>query len=370
LPRALRAALAGAAALAAALAVLALAAPDEEGTPAGSGRGLPAGFFGIVSEDAFGHPGAYRERSTARQAAAGVELVRQTFDWARIERRPARYDFSFYDRYVATLARHGLRVLPVLFNPPRFRSSAPVRGRVRGTYPPRRPEELGAFGAALARRYGPRGAFWRAHPGLPRLPVRAWQVWNEPSLRVYWPPEPDPAAYVRLLRATGKAIKRVDPGAKIVTAGLPQSELGVPLERYLEGMYDAGARGAFDVLALNVFAPRPHSVLAAIEAARGLTIARGDAPELWLTEFGWATGGPPSDFRVSEAEQAAYLRELVGQLVRSRRRLGLRGVVYFNWRDSLPYLGGREFFGLHTGLLRRNGAPKPALSAYQAAARR
>ena len=58
-----------------------------------------------------------------------TRVARQTFDWARIERAPGRYDLSFYDRYVAALARRHLRLLPILFNPPPFRSSAPPEAR-------------------------------------------------------------------------------------------------------------------------------------------------------------------------------------------------------------------------------------------------
>jgi hypothetical protein len=64
------------------------------------------------------------------------------------------------------------------------------------------------------------------------------------------------------------------------------------------------------------------------------------------------------------------VERMIGALGRARARLGVRGIVYFNWRDSRPFAGGREFFGLHTGLLRRDGSAKPALSAYARAARR
>ena len=366
-----RAPLAGAAALAACLAVLAALNGGEVERGAGDGgTGPPPEFLGIVAEDAFGHPGAYRRRSLDRLRAAGVGLVRQSFDWALIERSPGRYDLAFYDRFVAALAERGLRLLPILFNPPPFRSSAPSRGRREGTYPPRRPAALGAFGAILARRYGPDGSFWRDRPGLPRLPVRSWQVWNEPNIPVYWPSGPDSAAYVRLLRATGRAIKRVDPNAQILTAGLPDSELGVPLGTYLEGMYDAGAAGTFDVLALNAFAPDTQGVLATVRAARRVGGLHGNVPAVWITEVGWATGGPPSAFRVSDAEQAELIEAALSELARRRDELGLRGVIYFNWRDSLPFKGGGDFFGLHTGLLRRDGTAKPALDSYRGVAER
>jgi hypothetical protein len=358
--------IAGAAALAACLVVLAvLYGGGDEEEPRAPRAGAPPGFLGVVAEDAFGMPGAYRSRTLDRVRAAGAGLVRQTFDWTLIERFRGRYDFSFYDRFVAALAERKLQLLPILFNAPPIYSSAPTRGRRRGTYPPRRFADLGAFGAALARRYGPGGSFWRSHPQLPRLPVRSWQVWNEPNVPVYWPAGPDPAAYVRLLRATGRAIKRVDPGAEIVTAGLAESELGVPLRSYLEGMYEAGAAGTFDVLALNPFARDTRGVLAVVRAARGVSATHGDATPVWITEFGWATGGPPSAFRVGEDEQADLVEETLVELASRRRELRLRGVIYFNWRDSLPFEGGRDFFGLHTGLLRRGGSAKPALDSYR-----
>ena len=294
--------------------------------------------------------------------------MRQTFDWERIERAPGRYRLDFYDDYVAALAARHLRLLPILFNPPPFRSSEPPNPE-RGTYPPRRPEDMGEFGAMLARRYGPGGSFWRDHPGLPRLPVRSWQVWNEPNLRVYWPSGPDAAGYVALLRATGRGIRSVDPGAEIVTAGLPDSTRGVPLREYVADMYAAGAAGTFDVLALNLFGRDPEGTIEGVRSVREVAAASGDNPAVWLTELGWATGGPPSAFLVSDARQAELLERTVLALARRREALRIRGVVYFNWRDSLPYAGGVDFFGLHTGLLHRGGRAKPALSAYKKVAR-
>jgi hypothetical protein len=326
-------------------------------------------FLGLVAEDAFGKPGAYRRDNLARLGSAGAGLVRQTFDWARIEPAPERYDMSFYDGYVADLAARHLRLLPILFNPPPFRSSAPANPR-HGTYPPRRPADMGEFAAVLARRYGPGGSFWDEHPRLPRLPVRSWQVWNEPNLRVYWPSGPDAREYVALLRATARGLRRVDPGAEIVTAGLPDSKLGVPLRNYVAAMYAAGAADAFDVLAVNLFGRDARGVIEGIRTVREVAATNDDDPAVWVTELGWATGGPASDFLVSEARQAELLEQTLLALARRRDELRIRGVVYFNWRDSLPYAGGRDFFGLHTGLLRLHGHAKPALISYKKVAKR
>src|SRR5947208_8302035 len=146
-----------------------------------------------------------RDLDAARSAHAG--LLRQTFDWADIERSPRRYTFGRYDAFVAAAARHGMQVLPVLFNPPGFHSSGPARPSKRGTFPPRAPADLGRFAAVLVRRYGPGGSFWRAHPSLPDDPIRAWQVWNEPSLAAYWPTGPGPRAYTPPPNPPARAIK-------------------------------------------------------------------------------------------------------------------------------------------------------------------
>ena len=359
--------LAGALALAACLAALAALSGGSDGGPEPGSR-PERSFLGLVAEDAFGKPGAYRRENLDRLRTTGAGLLRQTFDWARIERRPGRYDLSFYDGYVAALARRHLRVLPILFNPPPFRSSAPPSPR-RGTYPPRRPADMGAFGAVLARRYGPGGSFWREHPELPALPVRSWQVWNEPNLPVYWPSGPSAAQYVALLRSTGRGIRSVDAGAEIVTAGLPDSRRGVPLRRYVAAMYAAGGAGSFDAVAVNPYGLDAGGVLDTVRLVRRVARTNGDNPSVWVTELGWATGGPQSAFLVSEAEQARLLRRTLLALARRRDALRIRGVVYFNWRDSLPYAGGTDFFGLHTGLLRLRGSAKPAFSAYKKVAK-
>jgi len=82
----------------------------------------------------------------------------------------------------------GFTILPVLFDPPAFRSSRPAVGAARGVYPRRSNREFGRFAATLVRRYyGPNASFWRNHPSLPRRPLRAWQIWNEPHIKAYWP---------------------------------------------------------------------------------------------------------------------------------------------------------------------------------------
>jgi hypothetical protein len=358
------------------LLVLAAATTILAGTaaPAAHARKVPRAprsFVGVVSDDALWgtsfDPSRARTMGAIRRMGAGA--VRAAFLWDQIETRPGRYDFGMYDGFMAQAATFRLAVLPVLFEPPSFRSGAPAHGAARGTYPPASNAEFAHFASALVHRYGPRGVFWRERPGLPRMPIHAWQIWNEPNLRQYWPTGPNPAAYTAMLRAVGPAIRRADRHAEVVTAGIPDSPTGIPLGRFVRGMYRAGARGTFTSLGLQPYAPTPAGVLRNIRGACAIMRRNRDRAGVRVTEIGWATGGPGRK-PVSERAQARMVGRTVALLVRQRRSLRLTGVTLFNWRDTAPYPGGHDFWGLHAGLLAENGRAKPVVSTLASVLRR
>lgn len=341
------------------------------GLPAGAQAAAPPGFVGMVSEDTIAGSPSYRDQQLQAMHARGVTLLRQTFDWSQIERKRGVFDFSRYDGLVGAAAQAGITVMPILFNPPAFRSSRPRRSKVRGTFPPKRMADMGRFATAAAKRYGPTGSFWVANPMLPRVPVQTWQVWNEPNLAVYWRPKPSAKGYVRLLAAVSRGLKRVDRRAEVVSAGLPQSRAGVPLKRYVTAMLNAGAAEWMTTLAVNPYAPQPKGVLAILRGARSVLNAHhGRRVGLRATELGWSDVGPGSPYKAGRAGQAARLSTLIRTLGRQRRSLKLRGFVYFNWKDAVPYPGFHDFWGLHTGLLTKSGTAKRALAAFAAATAR
>ena len=331
-----------------------------------AGVRLPRTFFGLVALHPFASEGVARAIQLRQVAATGVGTLRQVFEWSDIETLPGVYNFSTYDAIVRDASLHGFTLLPILFEPPGFRSSRPAIGANRGTYPPSSNAEFAAFASALVRRYGPNGSFWTLNPRVPRRPIGTWQVWNEPHLNVNWPTGPDPAAYTAMLRTVGAAIKGADPSAEILPAAISQSNLGIPMLTYIQGMYSAGARGSFDSLAVNPYAPAADQVYELLLEVRRIAARNGDlATPIRVTELGWATAGPPSPFRVGYDGQAELIRRTWAALVRYRGILGLRGLVYFSWRDIPPYLSPfQDYFGLHTGLLELDGRPKPGLGAF------
>jgi polysaccharide biosynthesis protein PslG len=334
-------------------------------------------FIGMVSDETYEAAGQNRPSSMAFLKKAGVGLMRQTFNWEFLQhgQPPGELNWVWLDRFMSEASRHGISVLPILFNPPPEITTRPPGGGERGAYPPRDPGAIGDFGARIAARYGTSGAFWNEHPELPRLPIRAYQIWNEPPLPVYWRPAPDPAAYVRMLRAAHDRIKAVDPAAEIVTAGLPDSRIkgAVPIERFIRGMYAAGANGAFDTLALNAYASTGKGVVGKVRRFRRLMNRLGDADAaIRVTEFGWADRGPERKrgrYTAGRRGQARHVYESIRRLWAARRRLRLKGLVYYAWRDQRVYAGGKDFWGLHTGLNRIDGRPKLALRYFRRAVR-
>jgi hypothetical protein len=312
--------------------------------------GVPRSFVGLYDEDTSG---------LADQARIGVGIVRQPFDWSRIERTQGEFDFSDYDAYMANAATAGMSVLPILARPPEFRSSRPAESTSRAMFPPSSPAAYAEFVAAAVRRYGPMGSFWSEHPEVPFLPVHAWQVWNEPNIPNFWRSGVNAKEYVSLLRAGSAAIRAADPGAEVVAAGLPNSNLGVPFLDYLERMYAAGAKGLFDTLAIHPYSRDVQGLLALAEDARAEMNAHGDHSRLWITEFGWSTGGDASAFRVTERGQADRIGAALSALIAERRALRLRGFVLFKWKDAVapPDMEG-DPWPLHTGLLDSTGGPK------------
>jgi hypothetical protein len=338
------------------------------GAPA-SHAAAPPDFVGITSEDLLYATGQYRSTTLGQQHGVGVRLVRQVFDWSGIETSPGHYDFSLYDHLVRDAAARGIAVLPVLHNPPPFywRGSSQ-----RPWCPPRRLSTMADYARAAVRRYGPSGSLWRENPAGPRLPIRSWQIWNEPNLGIYWCNRPNPREYANMLRVVGKAIKSEDPGANIVTAGLPDSKLksAMPLHRFIKKLYRARGKRYFDTLAVNGYATNNAELSKLLRGVRRrMNRSRDRRAGMWITEIGWGNAGPPHRYNVGSTGQAVRIAKSFSLLARLAPKLRLRGVVYYSWRDHAPYPPKyNDMWGLHTGLLDLNGNPKPAYYAFGQAA--
>lgn len=336
--------------------LLALSAASSSGVAA-SARPVPARFLGVVPQGELGEADFDRMQGI-------VGTLRIPFYWYEIEPRPGVYDFARLDAVVGEAADRGIAVLPFVYGSPRWATGGeavpPLRGRARVAWQ--------SVLRRLVRRYGPGGGFWRGRAR--RLPIRRWQIWNEPNFLLFWRPRPSPHDYVELLRGSASAIRAADPGATVVTAGVAPVEGGISPWSFLRRLYrQPGARAAFDVLALHPYAPYVHWIATEIRFVRELMAEAGDAKTpLQLTEIGVASGSDRRDvFDLGRRGQASYLRRVFALALRNRQRWRLAGLDWFTWRDAStadPHCGFCE----HSGLLDASGEPKPAWSAFRAAA--
>jgi hypothetical protein len=232
---------------------------------------------------------------------------------------------------------------------------------------PPQPGKYAGFLRTLIQRYGPDGAFWAAHPGVAALPIRDWQVWNEPPSKGFWSKQPFAKRYVDLLKAARFAIKLTDPGARVVLAGLTWRSW-----EDIAKIYKAGGQGLFDAVSLHPYTKRPVDVVAIIQAVRKVMAANGDgALPVLVTELSWPSAkGRSRDhygYEVTPAEQAARIREVLPLLARARTRLRLERVYWFSWLSSDTGRYTFDYSGLRTirGTTIRD---KPGLAAFRSGA--
>ncbi len=264
-------------------------------------------------------PDAIVERDVRLVTEAGFGWIKQNVGWRDIEKyeglAPDEWDWYLADRVVNYAGQHDLDVL--------FRlDHQPLWAGAWNNGPPQNLGDFGRFCGVLADRYRGR--------------VRAYQVWNEPNLAREWADRrPDPAEYAELLKTCYVAIKAADPAAIVISAGLAPTgtddERAMPDDKFLRGMYEAGALPYFDMLGLHAPGYKAPPELSPDEAAahpdyggqrafafrhvedmRAIMEAYGDGDkQIAIVEFGWTSDPrPASDYHwhaVSEAQKADYL---------------------------------------------------------------
>jgi hypothetical protein len=99
----------------------------------------PNPFVGTVSDETFESLGYMYQPGAINQIAdAGVGSLRQTFDWQYL-RKGNTLNWDILDHYVGGAAQRGIKIIPVLFNPPTELTLVPPVGALRGFYPTRDP---------------------------------------------------------------------------------------------------------------------------------------------------------------------------------------------------------------------------------------
>ncbi len=259
---------------------------------------------------------------------AGFNWVKQTFAWETIEGGgKGQFDWDRSDFIVGHAAEHELRLLARL-------SSDPVLSNFWAGAPPQNIDNFADYAFQIANRYncqaGSQGC------------IHAFQIWNEPNLAREWGNQrPNPAQYADMLRKTYAAIKRGNPNAIVISAGMAptgdNSNLAMPDDIFYEQLYQAmgNSNGYFDKLGVHGagFAAPPEldpAEAAAnqkyggyrffafrhVEDIRAIMVRYGDeAKQIVLLEFGWTFDSVNADYKwhgadagITDVVQADYLK--------------------------------------------------------------
>ncbi len=317
-----------------------------------------AGSLAAADRDAFGlnvHAprGAKLGPAFDRAAESGVGWIRIDFVWADVERSRGEDDWDDLDAIVAAATARGLAVLALVGYTPAWATDGAAVSGV-----PRDPADWADFCARAALRY--RGA------------IRAWEIWNEPNLPVFWSGSRE--AYLRdILLPAAAAIRAADPTALV--GGPALAHHTVDGRDWPGWLLDVAreAGGALDFVSHHLYAPDdPADVFADLSGASPfgddpsrwndespsvrevLAFAGYDGP-LWLTETGWVTTR-----RDETRQKAAYERFLTLWRAAGEGSGRPEKVFFYELQDDASPAVAKF------GLLRASGRKKPSFRALQA----
>lgn len=321
----------------------------------------PRGFIGI-SPQGYSSPEDFE-----LMAQAGVKSVRLPLFWMEVEPVSpflAVPRWTDFDRSVTLAATHGMRVFPFVWGTPPWIARRPEVEPLHRRWATR---AWASFLRRAARRYGPRGAFWRENPDLPYLPVRAWEIWNEENI-IPFSAHANPERFARLIRVSGRVLHRADRGSRVIVGGLFGRPLQVPPNvhagDFLSRLYAAGrVKPFFDGVALHPYVADARAMRGQIATLRRVMRRNRDAgTRLYLTELGWGSDSFESRWERGLRGQAREMGRAFSMLNRQRRAWRIGGVWWFSWADAQ---GGCQFCD-SAGLLTEGRQAKPSWYRFNA----
>lgn len=238
----------------------------------------------------------------------GFDWAKGYVNWGTVEPEQGQFQWVDPDNVVKAFGAQQVKILLRVHGTPAWARPA----ETALSHPPTDLADFANFMTALVERYQGR--------------VAAYEIWNEPNLDYEWGNQsPDPAAYTEILKTAYTVVKKIDPDALVISGGLATTGEGSATAygdlSFLQGMYDAGAKGYFDA-----FGSHPYAYGRAPDETDpwGLSLARvedqykvmqangdGDTP-IWITEAGWVLQNSwdldeHEAVGVTQEQQAEYL---------------------------------------------------------------
>jgi polysaccharide biosynthesis protein PslG len=253
----------------------------------------------------------------------GFGWIRTDLKWDATERQKGTYDFSAYDRLITDLERHSLRALFILdYGNPLYNDGAP----------PRTAEARGAFARwaiASAKHFGGHGILW--------------EIYNEPNIRLFWPPRPNIGEYIALALEVGRVFRAEVPHEKLIgpaTAGIDFD--------FLEGCFRSGLLDYWSAVSVHPYRQLgPESVAKDYSRLRKLIAAYSHrAIPIVSGEWGYSSVWRGMD---EQKQSEMFAREMLTNIAN-----GIPLSIWYDWRDDGSDATEPEH---HFGLVRNTFQP-------------
>ena len=291
---------------------------------------------------------AKRERTVQMMKAAHIGWMKEQFLWDQIEHDRGSFTWDKYDEIVGLAEKYGIKVIARLDYPPAWTQKKPDFNA-----PPDNDADYAEFVYNFVKHYQGR--------------VAAVQLWNEPNLAVEWGGNPpDPVGYTKLLKAGYARAKEADPSVIVLSAPLAETLEMSPRAMveidFLQKMYEAGAKGTFDVLSANAYGlafppddpPRTDRLnFQRFTFLHDVTAKNGEPDKpIWFNEYGWDAAPaefPPDQLiwgRVTREQQAQYTVDGI-KLAKSKfPYVGVVNLWYFRQVGSIPKTDAQYYFDM------------------------
>jgi polysaccharide biosynthesis protein PslG len=193
-----------------------------------------------------GDSNSLRERFR-KARALGIKEVRLDWEWRQVEKKQGEYQWEKLDLLVKTAREEGISLLPIVHYAPDWAILNSRKADDVYELAPRADSyaDFAKFMLNSIRRYGPGG-----NAPVPFTPIKYWQAWNEPNLRQFWGPRPDPAGFARMMQKVQEVLAPVRSQIQIVHAGLSKIDI-----EFMWQLWDANTRhgDTFDVFAVHPY---------------------------------------------------------------------------------------------------------------------
>ncbi len=264
-------------------------------------------------------------------AAAGFKWIRMDFGWDRIEKSKGHYDFTAYDRLMASLRDVSIRPLFIFdYGNDLYDKGAPSTQAGRDAFC--------RFVKASITHFKAQGI--------------VWEMWNEPNIS-FWQPKPDVEEYVALAKAVGKTIRQVAPQEWYIGPGVSTFDWS-----FLQRCIDAGMLEYWDAVSTHPYrGSEPETVIEDWTRLRRMIdskVPKGRSVGMISSEWGYtdvASG-------IGIQRQALFLcRQYLINLM-----CGAPLSIAYDWKnDGTDPNDGEQHFGTVTHDL----TPKPAYKEIQ-----